>query len=107
METKRSNLGWFGAKPKEGWLNFPRKNYVLNLAYQNDSMGAHNLDFDRKSALMALKKDTEGWGEIVVKGLNHEEVVGIVEDVAWDFDQYVFKVNGDWYCQSELIRIKE
>jgi hypothetical protein len=27
---------------------------------------------------------------------------GNIEEYALDFDQFVYKINGEWYCQSEV-----
>ena len=32
---------------------------------------------------------------------------GYVEKVDWDFDQMIYMVNGEWYCASEIKKIKE
>jgi hypothetical protein len=27
---------------------------------------------------------------------------GTIEDIEWDFDQHVYLINGEWFCQSEV-----
>jgi hypothetical protein len=27
---------------------------------------------------------------------------GIIESIEWDFDQYIYLINGEWFCQSEV-----
>ncbi len=31
---------------------------------------------------------------------------GVVQEVIWDFDQWAYKVDGEWYCQSEVSELE-
>ena len=38
-----------------------------------------------------------------VKVISGEQIFeGVVEKTEWDFDQFIYLIGGEWYCQSEV-----
>jgi hypothetical protein len=32
---------------------------------------------------------------------------GIIKKICWDFDQHIYLINNEWYCQSEVTLINK
>tara|TARA_R110000765_G_scaffold15279_4_gene44085 strand:+ start:154 stop:303 length:150 start_codon:yes stop_codon:yes gene_type:complete len=39
----------------------------------------------------------------IVKVTSYEKTFdGVVKEIKWDFDQWIYLINGEWFCQSEV-----
>ena len=96
-------------------LNEPRINsgHPMDKPIEDFKQIAYNLrregQVSRADAVMYLierVKIAEGRnlsGSLKVKIISGDDMfTGIVTDIAWDVDHFIYKVNGKWFCGSEI-----